>query len=81
MGNVLLFQWSIGKPIERVEIMNIFKKIFSKLRKKKETKKQECWYNNAHEDGVSKFNETEGLMCTPNHMDYAVTNQIAKRPR
>ena len=32
--------------------MNIFKKIFKKRAKgKKEEKKNECWYNNAHENG------------------------------
>lgn len=33
--------------------MNIFKKLFGK-KKKKEEKKPECWYNNAHEEGEAK---------------------------
>lgn len=61
--------------------MNIFKRIFNKL-KKKDKKENESWYNNAHEQKKSGWvPPIEGGVAggSPNQMDYATTNQIAKR--
>ncbi len=61
--------------------MNVFKKLFHKLKKKKKAE-NECWYNNAHEQKKSRWvPPIEGGVAggSPNQFDYTTTNQIAKR--
>ena len=60
--------------------MNVFKKLFIRLRPKKKSS-DECWYNNSHEKKKSRWNASwaqEGTYDAAQH-DQAVTNQIAKR--
>ena len=58
--------------------MNIFKKLFSK-RKKKEEKKPECWYNNYHERTKTEWVPLEdGALAGENQYLYATAQQAAK---
>lgn len=59
--------------------MGIFKKLFK--RKKKEEKKQaECWYNNAHEQPMDKWDlpTDPGSLSSPNSGLYSTAMQAAK---
>ncbi len=59
--------------------MNIFKKLFGK-KKKVEEKKQECWYNNAHEGSCGN---ADALPCDVNGgasmMEYTTAKNIAQK--
>ena len=60
--------------------MSIFKK-FGKKPQEGTEKKQECWYNNYHEQEHSKWVEPEvegGALSSPNQMYYATAQQAAK---
>ena len=64
--------------------MNIFKRIYKKIFGEKEPveeQKQECWYNNAHEDSSSKLGEPmEGAAFSdPDQIDFAATKTIAMK--
>lgn len=67
-------------------IMNIFKKLASKIRARKarrdaeKGKREGCWYNNAHEKKKSAWNApVEGEYFDGAWFDMAETNKIAKR--
>lgn len=60
--------------------MRILKKFYKKP-KEEDQKKQECWYNNYHEQEHSKWVEPEaegGALSSPNQMYYATAQQAAK---
>ena len=62
--------------------MCIFKKIFSKFKKKKEQEvsQEECWYNNAHESAERNLGEPmEATPTSANWLDFATVNQIKKK--
>ena len=61
--------------------MNLFKKIFGKAKKNKtEEPKQECWYNNAHEQAESNLGEPmEAAPVSANWLDFATVNKIKKK--
>ena len=58
--------------------MKLFERIFKK--KKVEEKKQECWYNNAHEGSAGN---ADALPCDVNGgasmMEYTVAKSIAQK--
>jgi hypothetical protein len=60
--------------------MNIFKKLFGKKEEAEQEKKQECWYNNAHEGSAGY---AEALPCDVNgglsQMEYTVAKNIAQK--
>lgn len=62
--------------------MNVFKKLFGKKKKKavEQEKKQESWYNNAHENGASVL--TPGMLSdagSNNSFENGITQFNAKR--
>ncbi|MBE5739293.1 MAG: hypothetical protein E7349_00375 [Clostridiales bacterium] len=59
--------------------MNIFKKLFSKLQKKKE-KQEECWYNNypEKEKGIPTEPMENVALCAPNSIYYTSAQEAAK---
>ena len=62
--------------------MCIFKKIFSKFKKKKEQEvsQEECWYNNSHEGGMAGAGSMEGGEATSaNFLDFATITYIANK--
>jgi len=58
--------------------MGIFKKIFNKS-KKEEEKKEECWYNNAHEQGQIPSASPLEAPCSQNSYLYSTAKQAAKK--
>ena len=63
--------------------MNIFKKLFSKLKKRKKQDnlpQEEAWYNNSHEGGMAGAGSMEGVGPTSaNWLDFATTNWISQK--
>lgn len=61
------------------DFMNIFKKLFGKSKSQVE-KKEECWYNNAHEKERSIWNEPldGAALSNPNQSDHSIIMQTAK---
>lgn len=62
--------------------MNIFKKLFTKRKKKQN--KEECWYNNTHEDSfsISGKEPLEGVaLSAPNSAYYTTTKQNTESSR
>lgn len=54
--------------------MNIFKKLFSKINKKKVKKQEdECWYNNAHEKAESNLGEPLENVVSANSAYYVTS--------
>lgn len=63
--------------------MNIFKKIYRKIfgeKEQVEETKQECWYNNAHEDASSKLGvPMEGAaLSDSDQVDFAATQRMSQ---
>ena len=60
--------------------MKVIEKILGK-KDKKEEKKEECWYNNAHELPKDKWVETPegGAFSSPNSYFYSTAQQAAKQ--
>ena len=59
--------------------MKAIKKVLDK-KDKKEEKKEECWYNNAHEMPHDKWVEPPegGALASPNSYFYSTAQQAAK---
>lgn len=61
--------------------MNVFKRLYKKIfgeKQQVEEKKQECWYNNAHEDASSKLGTPleNSAGQDPNHIDFNATQKM-----
>ena len=55
--------------------MNIFEKLFGKRKKEEEKPKNECWYNNAHENGEALGDPLENANSgTGASLDHAIVN-------
>lgn len=59
--------------------MNIFKKLFIKLKSKKAKKAEdETWYNNNHEKDRKRWNDPSEGYFEGAHFDMAQTNKLTK---
>lgn len=59
--------------------MNIFKRLFGK-KQKAEEKKQECWYNNAHEIAESNLGAPlENANMSNNVLEYTTAKNAAQK--
>lgn len=60
--------------------MNIFQKLFGKKKKAEQEKKEECWYNNAHEGSLGHADALPGdASVSLNQMEYTVAKNIAQK--
>ena len=60
--------------------MNFLKKLFGRRKKAEQEKRQECWYNNAHEKGDAVLGSVPfGVGGSNNSHENADTQFVARR--